>query len=311
MSTRALRAGAVRASAGRIGAMALRHLYLLRTSWPRLLELMYWPTVQMILWGLVSQFLLTNSSWVAQASGVLLAGVILWDVLFRGQLGLSLVFIEEMWSRNLGHLYSSPLRPWELIVALMMISLLRTLIGMGSAVGFAILLYHFSIFDLGLPLLAFFFNLIFMGWAVGLVVCGLVLRYGLGAESLAWFMIFAFAPVSCIYYPLEILPDWLKHVAEALPSALVFEGMRSVLFDGVFRYDLLWRAMALNALYMALAVAAFMAFFSCGAEARAAAPDWRVARANPEQVESPATTHLLQLQRDRACRVSASEPDML
>ena len=146
-------------------------------------------------------------------------------------------------------------------MALMMISLLRTLIGMGSAVGFAILLYHFSIFDLGLPLIAFFFNLIFMGWAVGLVVCGLVLRFGLGAESLAWFMIFAFAPVSCIYYPLEILPDWLKHVAEALPSALVFEGMRSVLFDGVFRYDLLWRAMALNALYMALAIAAFMAFF--------------------------------------------------
>ncbi|SVD83667.1 uncharacterized protein METZ01_LOCUS436521, partial [marine metagenome] len=164
--------------------MVLRHLYLLKTSWPRLLELMYWPTVQMILWGLVSTFLLTNSSWVAQASGVLLAGVILWDVLFRGQLGLSLVFIEEMWSRNLGHLFSSPLRPWELIVALMMISLLRTLIGMGSAVGFSILLYHFSIFDLGLSLLAFFFNLIFMGWAVGLVVCGLVLRYGLGAESL-------------------------------------------------------------------------------------------------------------------------------
>ncbi len=261
MSMHAAKRGPVRASAGRIGAMALRHLYLLRTSWPRLLELMYWPTVQMILWGLVSQFLLTNSSWVAQASGVLLAGVILWDVLFRGQLGLSLVFIEEMWSRNLGHLFSSPLRPWELIVALMMISLLRTLIGMGSAVGFAILLYHFSIFDLGLPLIAFFFNLIFMGWAVGLVVCGLVLRFGLGAESLAWFMIFAFAPVSCIYYPLEILPDWLKHVAEALPSALVFEGMRSVLFDGVFRYDLLWRAMALNALYMALAIAAFMAFF--------------------------------------------------
>ena len=253
MSTLSLRREAARASAGRIGAMVLRHLYLLKTSWPRLLELMYWPTVQMILWGLVSTFLLTNSSWVAQASGVLLAGVILWDVLFRGQLGLSLVFIEEMWSRNLGHLFSSPLRPWELIVALMMISLLRTLIGMGSAVGFSILLYHFSIFDLGLSLLAFFFNLIFMGWAVGLVVCGLVLRYGLGAESLAWFMIFAFAPVSCIYYPLEILPDWLKHVAEALPSALVFEGMRSVLFDGVFRYDLFWRAMALNALGYTLA----------------------------------------------------------
>ena len=102
MTMAAERHGPARASAGRIGAIALRQLYLLKTSWPRILELMYWPTVQMILWGLVSTFLLTNSSWLAQASGVLLAGVILWDVLFRGQLGLSLVFLEEMWSRNLG-----------------------------------------------------------------------------------------------------------------------------------------------------------------------------------------------------------------
>ena len=118
------------ASLVRIGAMVLRHLYLLRTSWPRVIELMYWPTIQMILWGLVSDFFLTNSSWIAQAAGVLLAGVILWDVLFRGQLGFSLVFTEEMWSRNLGHLFSSPLRPWEFIAALMLISLLRTIIGM-------------------------------------------------------------------------------------------------------------------------------------------------------------------------------------
>ena len=96
MTMAAERHGPARASVGRIGAIALRHLYLLRTSWPRILELMYWPTVQMILWGLVSTFLLTNSSWIAQASGVLLAGVILWVVLFRGQLGLSLVFLEEM-----------------------------------------------------------------------------------------------------------------------------------------------------------------------------------------------------------------------
>lgn len=245
----------------RIGAVVLRHLYLLRGSWPRVLELMYWPTVQMILWGLVAMFLLTNSSWVAQASGVLLAGVILWDVLFRGQLGLSLVFLEEIWSRNLGHLFASPLRAWELIVALMLISLARTLIGMSGAVGFAYLLFHFSIFDLGLPLIAFFANLLVMGWSIGLVVSGLILRFGLGAESLAWFLIFAFAPLSCVYYPLDILPEWLKYVAFALPSAHIFEGMRSVLIDGVFRIELFWRAVGINAIYLAIGIAVFLSFF--------------------------------------------------
>lgn len=245
----------------RIGAVVLRHLYLLRGSWPRVLELMYWPTVQMILWGLVTTFLLTNSSWVAQASGVLIAGVILWDVLFRGQLGLSLVFLEEIWSRNLGHLFASPLRAWELIVALMLISLARTLIGVSGAVGLAFLLFHFSIFDLGLPLIAFFANLLVMGWSIGLVVSGLILRFGLGAESLAWFLIFAFAPLSCVYYPLDILPEWLKYVAFALPSAHIFEGMRSVLIDGVFRIDLLWRALGINVIYLALGITVFLSFF--------------------------------------------------
>ena len=250
-----------RGSARRIGALVLRHMYLLRRSWPRLLELVYWPTVQMILWGLVTLFLATNSAWVAQASGVLLAGVILWDVLFRGQIGLSLVFLEEMWSRNLGHLFASPLRPWELISALMLISLIRTLIGMSGAVGFAFLLYRFSIFDLGLALIGFFANLIVMGWAVGFAVSGLVLRYGLGAESLAWFLIFAFAPLSCIYYPVSILPDWLEPVAFTLPSAHVFEGMRALMVDGVFRGDHMVRAVLLNLAYLGAGIATFLAFF--------------------------------------------------
>ena len=251
----------LRGSAGRIGALVLRHTYLLRRSWPRLLELTYWPTVQMIIWGLVTMFLITNSSWFAQAAGVLLAGVILWDVMFRGQIGLSLVFIEEMWSRNLGHLFVSPLRPWELICALMLISLIRTLIGMTGAIGFAYLLYAFSIFDLGFALIGFFVNLIVMGWAVGFFVAGLVLRFGLGAESLAWFLIFALAPFSCVYYPLSILPDWLEPVAAILPSAHVFEGMRALLVDGVFSGDRMMRASLLNIAWMAAGIGTFLAFF--------------------------------------------------
>ena len=45
--------------------------------------------------------------------------MLLWDILFRGQLGFSISFLEEMWSRNLGNLMMSPLRPVEFITALM------------------------------------------------------------------------------------------------------------------------------------------------------------------------------------------------
>lgn len=245
----------------RIGAMTLRYAYLLRGSWPRILELAYWPTVQMILWGFITQFYIGQSHWLAQAGGVLITGVLLWDVMFRSQLGVTLPFFEEMYSRNLGHLFVSPLRPYELLFALLIISLLRTVIGVGAAAVLAIPFYGFSIFDLGLALLAFFTNLLIMGWALGLLVAGLVLRYGLGAESLAWVAVFALAPISGIYYPIATLPEWLQPVALALPSAHVFEGMRAVFLNGVFRFDLLAQAIALNIIYLAVGAGVFLWLF--------------------------------------------------
>jgi ABC-2 type transport system permease protein len=251
----------MRAAALRIGAMVLRYTYLLRGSWPRILELAYWPTVQVILWGLITQFFSTHSEWVAQAGGLLLAAVLLWDVLFRAQLGVSLPFFEELYSRNLGHLFVSPLRPHELVLSLLGISLIRTLIGVGIAALIAIPLYQYSIFELGLALIGFFTNLLVMGWALGIVVVAVVLRFGLGAESLAWVAVFALAPISGIYYPIDTLPDWVEPIAWALPSSHVFEGMRAVLLEGRFETGHLWAAIALNALYLALASALFLGVF--------------------------------------------------
>jgi ABC-2 type transport system permease protein len=250
----------------RISAMVLRYTYLVRRSWPRILELVYWPTVQLILWGFITQFFLTNSTWLAQASGVLLAAVMLWDVMFRGHLGVSLAFFEEMYSRNLGHLFASPLRAGELVASLLVISTIRTLIGVGGAALLAIPLFGFSIFGLGVPLVAFFANLLVMGWSIGLVVSALVLRYGLGAESLAWVAIFAIAPVSGIYYPVSVLPDWLQSVAWLLPSSHVFEGMRAVMFEQIVRLDLLGQAVLLNGVFLLIGSVVFLRAFHSARE---------------------------------------------
>jgi ABC-2 type transport system permease protein len=248
-------------AAGRIWAMLLRYLYLLRSSWPRTVELMYWPTLQMLIWGFMSQFLYANSSYVYRAFGVLLAAVMLWDVLFRGQLGLSISFLEEMWARNLGHLFATPLRPYEWVLSLLSMSLIRVLLGTVPAALLAIPLYHYSIFAMGLPLVAFFAVLLVMGWALGMAICGLILRQGMGAEGLAWTVVFTLSPISCVYYPISILPGWLQHAAWALPSTYVFEGMRAILFSGVFRADYLMTALSLDAFYVTLGAAAFLFAF--------------------------------------------------
>jgi len=259
-------AGSLALSWLRVSAIVLRYLYLLRGSWPRIVELAYWPTVQMVLWGLVTKFFATHSDWVAQAAGVLIAAVLLWDVLFRSQLGVSVVFMEEMYARNLGHLFASPLRPRELVAALLLVSVLRTMIGVLPAALLAIPLYRYSIFDMGLPLLAYFTVLLMFGWAIGLVICAALLRYGLGVESLAWASIFALAPVSGIYYPVATLPEWLQPVAWALPSSHVFEGMRAVLIEGRFDPGLLAGGVGLTLRYLGLSAAVFLRTFNVARE---------------------------------------------
>lgn len=245
----------------RAGAMVLRYVYLLRTSWTRIIEIIYWPTMQMVLWGLISRYVLTASTVLQQAAGLFLAAVLLWEVLFRSQMGVHTMFQEEMYARNLGHLFISPLRPIEMVSALLAVSLLRTLISAGSAALLAIPLYHFSIFTLGLPLVAFFANLMMFGWAFGLVLCALLLRFGFGAEGLAWAGIFALTPISGVYYPISTLPGWLQPAAWAFPPAYVFEGMRAVLLKGEFRADLFLAALSLNGVYLAIGVGLFLFTF--------------------------------------------------
>ena len=193
-----------------------------------------------------------------QAAGALLAAVLLWDVLFRSQIGVTIAFLEEMWSRNLAHIMVSPLRPIEFTISLGLMSMMRTLIGFVPATLLAIPLYHYSIYDMGLPLVAFFLCLVVFGWGMGFAIAALLMRWGLAAESLAWLAIFALAPLSGVYYPIDTLPSWVQPVSWALPSAHIFEGMRAFLFEGVFRIDYLLRAIALDLVYLCLGASAFL-----------------------------------------------------
>jgi ABC-2 type transport system permease protein len=251
------------ASLKRINAMLLRHWYVLSKSVIRICELAYWPTMQMVMWGFLAKHMAAapGGSIAQQAPGLLIAGVLLWDVLFRSQVGFALSFLEEMYSRNLGHLFVSPLRPAELIASMIAMSFLRTAVGVGIAALLALVVHSYSVFGFGLPLVAFFANLMMLGWSFGLIAAALVLRYGLAAENFAWGFVFAIAPISGIYYPISVLPTWVQPLAWALPSAHVFEGMRAHALEGVFRFDLFASALALNMVYLALAATVFMLAF--------------------------------------------------
>jgi ABC-2 type transport system permease protein len=244
----------------RVGAMVRRYWYLLRSSWPRLIELIYWPAVQMLMWGFLQLYIGENASFFALAGGMFIGAVLLWDILFRGQLGFSISFLEEMWSRNLANLMMSPLRPVEFILALMVMSIVRLSIGLIPVSLLAMAFFGFNLYGLGFALVAFFINLLFTSWAVGIFVSGLVLRHGLGAESFAWTLMFLFLPLACVYYPVATLPAWLQPVAWALPPTYVFEGMRAILIEHTFRADLMATAFAINIVLVAAGALAFLWF---------------------------------------------------
>ena len=263
------RPGYRNSSAQRIGAMLSRHFFLIRKSWPRLFSFAYYPVMQLLVWGFVTQYLgpQSASQGVLQAvPGILLTGVLLWDVLVRGELGLFLSFLEEMYSRNLGNLFVSPLRLHEFVIAQMLMSIVRVVIGSGVALLVAVLCFDLQIAKQAFALSMCLGCLLVFGWAVGLLANGLVLRFGLGAEEIGWAVVFLIGPLSGAYYPVSVLPSWLQTVAYALPTAWAFEAMRAALIEGRIAWNFLGLSMLLNVLYFVACAFLFWRFVESGRE---------------------------------------------
>jgi ABC-2 type transport system permease protein len=247
----------------RISGLFLRHFYLIKSSFPRIIDLIYWPTIQIILWGFISKFFSLNASGLNYGVGVILSAAILYDFLFRSSIGFNMLFLEEIWSRNFTNLFVSPIKISELITALTATALIRALIGIIPAVLIITPFFNFSIFDLGKSLIILILNLYIFGISLGLVVSSGLLRYGPAFENIAWSSLFLLAPIGCVYYPASILPEWLQYVANLFPLVYLFEGARSILIENTVIYSFFVKATLINLLYFSLSVGLFyLAFFS-------------------------------------------------
>ena len=246
----------------RMFALMLRHIYLIKSSLPRILDLIYWPTIQIILWGFISKFFTLHSDYYNHTVGIILSAAILYDFLFRSSISFNMLFLEEIWSRNFTNLFVSPLKVSEIITALTLTALLRTLIGIVPAILVAAPFFDVSLFDLGPPLFLLLLSLYFFGITLGLLVAAGLLRYGPAFENIAWSSLFLLAPLGCIYYPLSILPEWLQVLAKMLPLVYIFEEVRSILVNNIVDYSNIMTALQLNLIYFIVAVFIFyLAFY--------------------------------------------------
>ncbi len=245
----------------RMYALSLRHIYLIKSSLPRILDLIYWPTIQIILWGFISKFFTIHSDYYNHTVGIILSSAILYDFLFRSSISFNMLFLEEIWSRNFTNLFVAPLRISEIITALTVTALFRTLIGVIPAILIATPFFGVSLFDLGPSLILLFLSLYIFGITLGLLVTSGLLRYGPAFENIAWSSLFLLAPLGCIYYPLSILPEWLQTIAKMLPLVYIFEEVRSILVNNVVNYTNIFTALKLNLAYFSLSILIFYLSF--------------------------------------------------
>ncbi|HJT20968.1 MAG TPA: ABC transporter permease [Nitrospira sp.] len=248
--------------AHRIGALVARHLYLYKRSLPRIMEIFYWPFLDLVIWGFITVYLLKYQPQIPGSVTFFLGALILWDMLFRSQQGITISFLEELWARNLMNLFASPLTPGEFLAATIAMSIFKVAAVSVVMSLCAWIFYDYNVMVMGLWLLPFVVNLVVTGWSIGVLTTSLIMRFGQEAEVLAWSMVFLFQPISCVFYPMDVLPPWLRTVAWGNPAAHVFEGMRSVLTgSGTPVTHLLW-ACGLNVLMLAVMIAWFYRTFS-------------------------------------------------
>ena len=246
---------------GRMYGLFLRHFFLITRSFPRILDLIYWPTIQIVLWGFISKFFTLHSDYYNNTIGVILSCAILYDFLFRSSISFNMLFLEEIWSRNFTNLFVSPLKVSEIIAALTFTALLRTLIGIIPAITLMSPLFGVSLLKMGPPLLLLFLSLYLFGTTLGLLVTSGLLRYGPAFENTAWSSLFLLAPLGCVYYPLSILPEWLQILAKGLPLVYIFEEARSILVNNVVNYKNIMTALTLNLFYFVGAIIVFYLAF--------------------------------------------------
>ena len=246
----------------RIKALLMRQIYLNKKSFPRLMDLIFWPAMSLFLWGFVSIFLQKSNSGGLNVVTFLLGAVLLWEVVQEGQHSVSIAFLEDVWQKNLLNIFVTPLTLGEYIASTILFGLLRLLIAGTILTLMALIFYSFNIFSLGFYLIPFAINLLIFGWILGLLAISIILRYGSSANSLAFALLFIIQPFTAVFYPVSVLPKFMQYIALALPSTHVFEGMRAVISTGTIPANNLMAAIVLNIIYFVSVIFLFNKMFA-------------------------------------------------
>ena len=244
----------------RVKGVIWRHLYFFPRSLDRIADSVYWPILDIVLWGLTSSWLLQQKEVPGLVLAILTA-LVFWQIVWRASYEISVNLLEELWNTNLVNLFSSPLTFGEWVAGILLMSLFKLVITVVVGFGAVWLLYSLNIIQMGWLLIPYMINLIIFGWTVGMFTSAFIIYFGLKIQTIAWVFGFIFAPFSAVYYPVSQLPVAIQPISRLLPATYVFEGLRQYLFYGIFNLEYLFVAAGMNVIYFLLAFAFFKFMF--------------------------------------------------
>ncbi|MDZ7586480.1 MAG: ABC transporter permease [Patescibacteria group bacterium] len=246
----------------RVKAVIWRHFYNFKHSWDRLSDAFYWPAMDIFIWGLTSMYIREATVEIPNIVMLLMTGLVFWMIVWRGQYEITVNLLEEMWNSNLVNLFTTPLTVYEWMMGVVVLGIAKMIMTISFAGILVYLLYAVNVFRFGWLILPFMALLLMFGWSVGFIVAGLIIRFGMRIQTLAWTGIYLLAPFSAIYYPVSSLPAWAQTIAKWTPTSYVFEGMRSVIFTGTMDQANLIKSLGLTIIFFLSSIGFFLMMFN-------------------------------------------------
>jgi ABC-2 type transport system permease protein len=213
----------------RIRTVIRRHVYVLWRAPHRWFDIAFWPLMDVILWGSLGAYVASQNPDGGATTPFLVAGILMFHVLFQSQIAVATGFMEETWSRNLLNVLTTPVTELEYVAGTAIFGLAKVALALTTVSITAFIAFGFQLDEIGWAMVPIAAVLVIVGWGVGVANIGLVLRFGQGAEILTWGTNFILMALSGVFNPVEALPSGLQPIANVLPSTHAFEALRTVL----------------------------------------------------------------------------------
>lgn len=245
----------------RIFAVLVQEWYISRRSLEIFFDIVFYPVVSVIVFGYIGVYLSGGANTVT--AGHLFVGSILWQVVWVTQYSISVGALWNVWSKNLSNLFIAPLSLKEYTFALCLAGFVKALILLLLTSLLYLVIFGFNILDVG-PANLFWvtLNLLMFAWSTGMVLLGLIFRYGTKVQAIAWGVVSLFQPLTAAFFPVSVLPVPLQKFALIFPLTHAFEAARRGLVDKAINWPLISTALIENVIYFGVAIWLFNYLFN-------------------------------------------------